>query len=230
MSGTNAPRVRRKILLLALLAAAACLLLGCAPQLVCEDASQYPACFTQHPYLRTGYLIFPETIPESGLANGAEFYDSAQDTLLDPSAEIVLRCTYDDEDFKAELLRLAQTVKRSPAGEKPLLQDGGCRFSVPAFVAQFREDQVYEYVAITDEREITYVYLACRQREAIERVPESALPRNYAQLMGADEEAFGPDSYNVYQFTYPDYSGQVVEHISYQETDLTWPVQTEPQS
>lgn len=195
-------------------------LCSCSERTVCRDISRFPEVFQEHPYLRTGYIVFPKTIPASGLANGAEFYDYSSDDFLDPTAEIVLRCSYDDTDFANEIQRLENTVKTSPEGEKPILIDDGSRFSVPAYIAEYNEDCAYEYAAVTGPREISYVYLAFREANRIEQVPAAALPTGYAQ--SELQSGTTKDSYNIYEFLTTDKSGSAVCCISY--TDDDWPI------
>ena len=189
-----------------------------------RDVSQYLGVFAEHPYLRTGYIVFPNPIPVSGISNGAEFFDYAYNAFLDPTAEIILRCTYDDADFAGEIERLENLVKSSPAGGKPLLKDDGTRFSVPAYIAEYAENFSYEYAAVTGPREITYVYLAFRYPDEIEALPAAALPLNYALYHARNgAHASDPkDSYNVYEFLSTDNGGHVIRCISY--TDDDWPV------
>lgn len=186
----------------------------------CRDVAQYPDIFSEHTYLHTGYIVFPDTIPPSGIANGAEFFDYAYNGFFDPEAEIVLRCTYDDADFAAEINRLENTVKTSPAGEKPILIDDGSRFSVPAYVAEFDNDNGFEYAVVTGQREITYVYLAFRQLEQVRHIPVTALPADYAECYSKNgTKGFNPeDRYNIYEFLYSDGT----RFTSY--TDDDWPV------
>ena len=198
-------------------------LCSCSERTVCRDISRFPEVFQEHPYLRTGYIVFPKTIPASGLANGAEFYDYASNDFLDPTAEIVLRCSYDDTDFANEIQRLENTVKTSPEGEKPILIDDGSRFSVPAYIAEYKEDCAYEYAAVTGPREITYVYLAFRYPDQISQVPAAALPTGYEQFYTRNGPRISEpkDSYDIYEFLSPDKDGKMIRCISY--TDDDWP-------
>lgn len=198
-------------------------LCSCSERTVCRDISRFPEVFQEHPYLRTGYIVFPKTIPASGLVNGAEFYDYASNDFLDPTAEIVLRCSYDDTDFANEIQRLENTVKTSPEGEKPILIDDGSRFSVPAYIAEYKEDCAYEYAAVTGPREITYVYLAFRYPDQVAPVPAAALPTGYEQFYTRNGPRISEpkDSYDIYEFLSPDKDGKMICCISY--TDDDWP-------
>lgn len=199
-------------------------LCGCSQEkTLCKDVSRYPEVFGEHAYLRTGYIVFPKVIPTSGV-KGADFFDYASNDFLDPSAEIVLRCTYDDADFADEIERLESLVKTSPAGEKPVLKDDSTRFSVPAYIAEYAEDFAYEYAAVTGPREITYVYLAFRYPDEIESVPAAALPLNYEayHTRNGARTSEPKDSYNIYEFLSTDKEGRSIRCISY--TDDDWPV------
>ena len=198
-------------------------LCSCSERTTCRDIRRFPEVFQEHPYLRTGYIVFPKTIPASGLANGAEFYDYSSDDFLDPTAEIVLRCRYDDTDFANEIKRLENTVKTSPTGEKPILIDDGSRFSVPAYIAEYNEDCAYEYAAVTGPREITYVYLAFRYPDQVAQVPATALPTGYEQFYTRNGPRISEpkDSYDIYEFLSPDKDGKMIRCISY--TDDDWP-------
>lgn len=217
-------RKSTRLLIVLLLAAALTLALcGCSQKTLCRDAARFPEVFAEHPYLRTGYIVFPKTIPASGLANGAEFYDYASDDFLDPTAEIVLCCGYDDTDFANEIKRLENTVKTSPEGKKPILIDDGSRFSVPAYIAEYNEDFAYEYAAVTGPREITYVYLAFRYPDQLDQVPAAALPTRYEQFYtrNGPRSSEPKDNYNINEFLSPDKDGKMIHCISY--TDDDWP-------
>ena len=217
-------KVKRLLSVLLLATALSLTLCGCSQKTLCRDATRFAEVFAEHPYLRTGYIVFPKTIPASGLANGAEFYDYAYDAFLDPTAEIVLRCSYDDTDFANEIQRLENLVKTSPTGENPILIDDGSRFSVPAYIAEYNVDYGYEYAAVTGPQEITYVYLAFRHPNQIAQVPTAALPTGYEQLYTRDssQSSESKDSYNIYEFLTTDRYGNTVRCISY--TDDDWPL------
>ena len=218
-------RKSTRLLIVLLLAAALTLALcGCSRKTLCRDAARFPEVFAEHPYLRTGYIVFPKTIPASGLANGAEFYDYASNDFLDPTAEIVLRCTYNDTDYAVEIQRLENLVKTSPEGEKPILIDDGSRFSVPAYIAEYNEDFAYEYAAVSGPREITYVYLAFRYPDQLAQVPAAALPTGYEQFYtrNGPRSSEPKDNYNIYEFLSPDKDGKMIRCISYTNDD--WPI------
>lgn len=192
----------------------------------CKDVSRYPEILSEHPNLRTGYLVFPKRIPDGSL-NDAEFFFYEADDIFDPSAEIVLRCTYHDADFAGEIERLEKLVKTSPAGEKPILKDDGTRFSVPAYIAEYADDYSFEYAAVTGQREITYVYLSFRPVYKLEAVPVPGLPLDYPNYgehpAGSESRGREPkDSYNIYEFLSTDKDGNPIRCISYTEDD--WPV------
>ena len=220
----NAQKAIQSIIMLLLAAALTLAFCGCSQKTLCRDAARFPEVFAEHPYLRTGYIVFPKTIPASGLANGAEFYDYASNDFLDPTAEIVLRCTYNDADYAVEIQRLENLVKTSPEGEKPILIDDGSRFSVPAYIAEYNEDFAYEYAAVTGPREITYVYLAFRYPDQLAQVPAAALPTGYEQFYtrNGPRSSETKDSYNIYEFLSPDQEGNMIRCISY--TDDDWPI------
>jgi len=189
----------------------------------CKDVSKYPAILGEHSNLRTGYIVFPKAIPDSSV-NSAEFFFYESNDYLDPTAEIVLRCSYNDADFSSEIERLENLVKTSPAGNKPILIDDGTRFSVPAYIAEYAEDFSYEYAAITGQREITYVYLTFRFWEEIEAVPPAGLPLNYEayHTKNGTRTSEPKDNYNIYVFLSTDKEGRSIRCISY--TDDDWPV------
>jgi hypothetical protein len=199
-------------------------LCGCAQQkTLCKDASKYPAILTEYPNLHTGYIVFPEAIPDS-IVNNVEFYYYVSNDFLDPTAEIVLRCNYSDVDFSSELDRLESLVKTSPTGDKPILKDDGTRFSVPAYIAEYAENFSYEYAVVTGQREITYVYLSFRYPDEIEAVPVTGVPLDYESYHSRDgvHKIEPKGSYNIYEFLSVDKDGHSIRCISY--TDDDWPV------
>lgn len=171
-----------------------------------RNVAKYQKLLTEYKDLRTGFVAFPAEIPSSGLENDPEFYFFYQDTMFDPTAEVYLRCTYDETDFNAELDRLEnyrQTVSstfQNTVGEeayepKPFKRDEDGLFSYPAYIAILADDHAYEYALITGEREITYVYFAFKRPGIFREVPDDCLPDPFVGHLDWEE-----GQYNIYYF------------------------------
>lgn len=180
-----------------------------------RDLSKYETLLAKYTNLRTGFVAFPPSIPHSALENEPEFYFFYQDTLFAPTAEVYLRCTYDETDFNAEIDRLEHyqhTLKGLELEEEPaaqtFLKDETGRFSYPAYIAILADDNAYEYALVTGEREITYVYFAFREPGKFREVPADCLPEPFVSDL-----SFDAGGYNIYYFRLKDskpYSAYIV--------------------
>lgn len=167
-----------------------------------RNLAKYETLLSERKNLRTGFVVFPSHIPASGMENEPDFYYFYQNTLFDPTAEVYLRCTYSDADYRAELERLehyAHTPDRDDCNEpceaQSFLKDEQGRFSYPAYLAILADDHAYEYALLTGEREITYVYFAFQEPGDFRAVPEDCLPFPFIGYLDREH-----GMYNIYMF------------------------------
>lgn len=179
--------------------------------------------------LRTGFAAFPPTIPASGLENGAVFYYFYQDTFLDPTGEVFLRCTYSEEDYRAEIDRLEHYALQPPTDvnkkigdlqDEPnrFVRDEKGRFSYPAYIAIYADDYACEYALLTGEREISYVYFAFREPGRFRKVPADCLPEPFEKSLNNDE-----GMYNIYYFKFKTNGSGIAGLLSYHRSDYPLP-------
>lgn len=167
-----------------------------------RNPSMYETLLSDRKNLRTGFVVFPPQIPESGLENAPEFYYYYRSDVFDPIAEVFLRCTYSEADYRAELDRLEHYVhqlgaERTSETYEPqcFLKDERGLFSYPAYIAILADDYAYEYALLTGEREITYIYFAFRQPGEFRAVPKDCLPDPFEGSLHRDS-----GMYNMYVF------------------------------
>ncbi|MBQ2800223.1 MAG: hypothetical protein IJF03_02410 [Lachnospiraceae bacterium] len=115
-------------------------------------------------YIHSGFMVFPETIPES--AENVDFYFYHWDSFNSPTCEVYLQCDYSKEDYEAELKRLENTSKSYGKQKKALRKEDG-QFHYPAYVAVYNHFDEYEYALLTGENQITYVHTAYRAKEDV---------------------------------------------------------------
>ncbi len=115
-------------------------------------------------YIHSGFMAFPETIPES--AENVDFYFYHWDSFNSPTCEVFLQCDYSKEDYEAEINRLENTSKSYGKQKKALRKEKG-QFHYPAYVAVYNHCGEYEYALLTGENQITYVYTAYRTKEEV---------------------------------------------------------------
>lgn len=163
------------------------------PAEVHTDVSEYENTLTQYDNIHTAFIVFPEELPDS--AKDTEFYFSYQDTLFDPTVEVFLQCTYDEEDYQAEILRLENTKKQYGATVRTLKKDAVERFSYPVYIAMDGYDYTYEYALLTGENQITYVYTSFMDTGSLKKVDSKYLPSDYDKRQ---EELTGPEGYSIY--------------------------------
>jgi len=163
------------------------------PAEITRDIAKYEETLSKYPYVRTGFISFPETIPES--ATDIDFYFFFKDTWDDPTCEVFLQCTYDDKDYLTEVDRLEHTKKKYGSVERYLLRDVENRFGYPAYIAIDAFDRSYEYALLTGDRQITYVYTAYKEEQFMQKIESKYLPSDFDRKM--DEMKFG-EGYSIY--------------------------------
>ena len=102
------------------------------PAKVTRDIKDYEEVLS-NPYAQTGYIIFPEKIPEGVIET--EFYNSFRDTWNSPTLQTYLTCVYDVQAYQKEIDRLEHTYKTYGDKKKTLLRDEKKKFQYPAYIA-----------------------------------------------------------------------------------------------
>ncbi len=160
------------------------------PAKITKDIDKYESIFTQ-PYIQTGYIIFPEQIPDGTLET--EFYNSYRDTFNSPTLQTYLKCTYDDNAYQKEIDRLENTSKTYGNKKKELLSDEKKKFKYPAYIAVENAAHKYEYALLTGENEIVYISTAYIYKDGV-KFSEDYLPYDF---MTEEGRAFG-SGYSIY--------------------------------
>ncbi len=155
--------------------------------------------------VKTGFIVFPEEIAKS--AENVDFYYAYQDTWNVPTLEVFLQCSYNEEDYQAEIQRLENTKKRYGSTVRTLQKEEAGRFHYPTYIAIDGYWDSYEYALLSGERQITYVYTACKSSDSLRKIESDFLPSNYDSQM---EEFTGAEGYNIYLKSVDTINGEVV--------------------
>lgn len=133
--------------------------------------------------------IFPKQ-----LNNNMEVYKYSYyyaDTFLDPTAQIYLECSYEEDDYLKEIERL-EGIQEEYAGRIQSIAYDTDSFSYPAYVTIDADNHCYEYALLIGERKIAYVFLQFIKEEDIV-FPVEYLPKEYEQK---------GTGYSIYLFEY----------------------------
>lgn len=160
------------------------------PAKVTRDIEDYEAVLS-NPYVQTGYIVFPEKIPEGALET--EFYNSYRDTFNSPTLQTYLTCVYDTETYQKEIERLENTAKTYGDKKKTLLRDEKKKFQYPAYIAVENAAYKYEYALLTGENQITYISTSFIDKENV-KFSEDYLPYDF---MTEEGRAYG-SGYSIY--------------------------------
>lgn len=165
------------------------------PPEVVTDISKYEEMIkvSETNKLRSPLITFPEKIPES--ASDVDYYFSYQDTLNTPTVEIFLQCTYDEEDYYAELQRLENTTHRYGTTTATLWKIEEGRYPNPAYIAIDGLNSAYEYALLSGENQITYIYTACKHEKNLKKIEERYLPDEFDYRMDEVDDA---EKYSIY--------------------------------
>jgi len=152
--------------------------------------------------VRTGFVCFPDEIPQSAFADGKEptFYFYYQDTWDDPTSEVYLYCEYDEEDYQAELDRLAKEERVYESGALTLLEDSQGRFPYPVYLAIDHEDFSYEYAILPGNNTIAYIFTAFKNtKDKLDVIPKEYLPYDFEETLTLERGVrFNDEGYNIY--------------------------------
>ncbi|MCM1539735.1 MAG: zf-HC2 domain-containing protein [Blautia sp.] len=131
--------------------------------------------------------VFPEQATGSMAAQ--EYYYYYADTFLDPTSQIYLECSYDEETYEKEIRRL-KGIQEEYDGRVQTVAYDTESFSCPAYVAIDAHDHCYEYALLLGDNRIAYIFLQFIEEEEI-AFPAEYLPEGY------EEET---DGYSIYVF------------------------------
>ena len=162
------------------------------PAKTTKDIGKYETIFEEQG-LRTGYMVFPESIPEG--VEDVDFYHSYRDTLFSPTVETFLQCTYDEKTYQKEVDRLENTSKTYGNKKMLLLRDTEQKFYYPAYIAVENAASTYEYALLTGERQITYIFTMYRDSGDV-HFDKKYLPKDYDEK--AEEEPVFGSGYSIY--------------------------------
>lgn len=154
-----------------------------------RDISRYPE--IQDYYIHSGFIVFPEEIPES--AEETDYYFYYKDTFGSPTCEVYLQCIYSDADYEKEVARLENTYKSYGKQRRELLRDEEEKFEYPAYIAVENHHDEYEYALLTGENQITYIYTAYRNKKQV-HFDQSYLPSDFM----TDENGDFLGGYSIY--------------------------------
>ena len=133
--------------------------------------------------------IFPKHLSDN-MEVYKYFYYYA-DTFLDPTAQIYLACSYEEDDYLREIERLEGIQEEYEGRIQPIVYDKDS-FLYPAYVAINCDNHCYEYALLVGEGKIAYVFLQFIKEEDIV-FPAEYLPKEYEQK---------ETGYSIYVFEY----------------------------
>lgn len=158
--------------------------------------------------LFSGLYIFPERISEN--AGEVTFYYSCEGAGLDNAYQQFLKCTYSEEEYKAEIARLKNIKCEIPSRKGPVInavEYSDTKFSAPAYITAFASHDTYEYaLCYDDDKTIVYVFL-----QAIEN-KDVVFGKEYLPLAYQDGKPLLEDDNNSMKNTniYYNYEGNGV--------------------
>lgn len=131
--------------------------------------------------VNTGFIVFPEEISEKVVET--DFYYYYRDMLFSPAYEVYLQCTYEPEEYQAEVKRLENTYKKYAGTERILLKDVQEKYNYPAYIAIENHHNGYEYALLTGENQITYISTAYREKGQV-KFSKDYLPTDFMTEAG----------------------------------------------
>lgn len=143
------------------------------------------------------FKIFPETLDEDMDVNA--YFWEYQDFIFDPTVQVYLECTYEEDRYAKELERL-QSVSEEYEGKVQKIRYDTEHFSHSAYVTIYADNHCYEYALVLGDGRIAYVFFMFVHGEDI-KFPVDYLPKGYDYKNKPD------DSYSIYVFRQDDGSG-----------------------
>lgn len=141
--------------------------------------------------------IFPKQISDNMEVYKYSYYYA--DTFLDPTAQIYLECSYEENDYLREIERLEGIQEEYEGRIQSIVYDTDS-FSYPAYVTIDADNHCYEYALLIGEKKIAYVFLQFIKEEDIAFSMEY-LPKEYEQK---------ETGYSIYIFEYQNGDGHGV--------------------
>lgn len=141
--------------------------------------------------------IFPKQISDNMEVYKYSYYYA--DTFLDPTAQIYLECSYEENDYLREIERLEGIQEEYEGRIQSIVYDTDS-FSYPAYVTIDADNHCYEYALLIGEKKIAYVFLQFIKEEDIAFSMEY-LPKEYEQK---------ETGYSIYVFEYQNGDGHGV--------------------
>ncbi len=133
--------------------------------------------------------IFPEQLSDNMEVYKYSYYYA--DTFLDPTAQIYLECSYEEDDYLKEIERLEGIQEEYEGRIQSIVYDTDS-FSYPAYVTIDADNHCYEYALLIGEKKIAYVFLQFIKEKDIV-FPMEYLPKEYEQK---------ETGYSIYLFEY----------------------------
>ena len=133
--------------------------------------------------------IFPKQISDNMEVYKYSYYYA--DTFLDPTAQIYLECSYEENDYLREIERLEGIQEEYEGRIQSIVYDTDS-FSYPAYVTIDADNHCYEYALLIGKKKIAYVFLQFIKEEDIAFSMEY-LPKEYEQK---------ETGYSIYVFEY----------------------------
>ena len=133
--------------------------------------------------------IFPKQLSDNMEVYKYSYYYA--DTFLDPTAQIYLVCSYEEDGYSKEIERLERIQEEYEGRIQPIVYDTDS-FSYPAYVTIDADNHCYEYALLIEEGKIAYVFLQFIKEEDIV-FPAEYLPKEYEQK---------ETGYSIYLFEY----------------------------
>lgn len=193
------------------------LLITAGPAYTTKNTKNYEKIYEKR--IRSGLIVFPDEITEE--MSDIEFSFYFKDMWEEPTASIFLQCTYTQEAYEAELMRLENTKKVYGGTVRRLLRDEGDRYPYKAYIAVDNHHEQYEYALLTGERQITYVHTSYFEREDV-RFGQEYLPVDY----GMKVEDYMYDGYSIYiKKTFSDgisYDNTKYENVTVKDGHIIW--------
>ena len=147
------------------------------PATVSRDTADYKKIFSENG-LHTGYICFPEEIPEGTMKT--DFYHYYRDTWNYATVETFLQCDYSPEAYQKELNRLQNTMKTYGNRKAVLRRDDAQRYAFPAYIAEENSGYTYEYALLSGKDQITYVMTTDFRRNDV-HFDKKYLPQDYME-------------------------------------------------
>ncbi len=147
-------------------------------------------------YLGHGQLlIFPEELPKYD--DGITYYFYCRDTIFQPTCQIYLKCTYNEDDYEKECDRLSN-ISVTYEGQTQNIRFEENSFTLPAYVAMNGWCSCYEYALVNEaEHTIEYIYLQQNVEDAI-KFDLDKLPDTFGI-----QEYEGLSEFSIYHFETP---------------------------